>query len=304
MRILRSAALAMCFALAICPLSAQPPKKAAQKSPPPFQSQSQSTIRSTPTSDGFQTIEIHNVTYEITNPAVPGRPRDQLLLLRKTVNSKETLGDIGVDAKVTLEAWPFGDDLRQKPLYTIDVSGTDGRTMDNAIFVVSRGLEEVDWWSVYRLGTGQHLFDTYLPLISFSISRDTLTNRYVGVEVPPDDATDARLKQPNVIGVVTYASEDRVLHEALLVCDDAKRATLLRSYADVTRKLSYVEGPPAAQSARGKGAEPTRAIKLSFSENYPSAPNTLDLLIPIQGDDLDLAHLQLPAKFHLSAWRR
>lgn len=56
-----------------------------------------------------------------------------------------------VDATVTLEAWRFGDDLRQKPLNTITAAGTDGRTMDNAIFIAWRGLEEVEWWSVYKL---------------------------------------------------------------------------------------------------------------------------------------------------------
>ena len=55
--------------------------------------------------------------------------------------------------------------------------------------MADRGLEEVAWWSVYRLGTGQHLFDTYVPVVSFSISREIMELRYVGLEVPPDDAS-------------------------------------------------------------------------------------------------------------------
>ena len=283
------------------PVQAQPAAKGPAQ---PVQAQSSSTFSSKTEADGSQTVEIRNLSYEVTGTNVPGRPRDERLLLRKTTHSKQTLDDIGVDAKVTIEAWRFGDDPRQKPLYTINTTGTDGHTMDSAIFIASRGLEEVEWWSVYKLGTGQHLFDTYVPLVSFSISREILTTRYVGLEVPPDDAKDARLKQKNVVAVLSYASEDRVLREVLLTCDDAERAALLRSYDDMTRMLSMVEGPPAAPAAKGKSSEPSRTLKLSFSENYPSAANTQDVLIPVRGDDLDLAHAQLPARMHAVVWRR
>ena len=155
-----------------------------------------------------------------------------------------------------------------------------------SLLAVSRGLEETEWWSVYKLGSGQHLFDTYVPLLSFSISRETVTTRYVGLEVPPDDTKDARLKQPNVVGVLIYASEDRLIREALVACDDPKRAQLLRSYADTTRTLSYVDG----------------ALKLSFSQNYPSPPNPVDLRIPLHHDDLDLKHAQLPPRMHVTPY--
>ncbi|HTS48045.1 MAG TPA: hypothetical protein VMH05_08875 [Bryobacteraceae bacterium] len=270
----------------------------------PVQAQSSSSVSSRTEPDGSQIIEIRNITYELSDPVIPGHPRSDRLLLRKTTHSKETVGDIGVDATVTLEAWRFGDDLRGKPLYTISTSGTDGRTMDNAIFVVSRGLEEVEWWSVYRLGTGQHLFDTYVPLVSFSISKEFLTTRYVGLEVPPDDVRDARLKQPNVVGVLTYASEDRVIREALLTCDNSGRAAQFRSFADETRELSMVETAAAGTAAAKKPREPSRTLKLSFGESYPSPPNTAEVQIPLQGDDLDLAHAHLPAGMHATAWRR
>src|SRR5262249_2416087 len=87
----------------------------------PVQWQSQSTFRSVPEKDGSRSVEINNSWFEITGAGIPGLPFDQRLLLRKTVQSKETVGDIGVDAFVTLEAWRFGDDQRQKPLYTIRV---------------------------------------------------------------------------------------------------------------------------------------------------------------------------------------
>lgn len=273
-------------------LQAQSPKQTAPKVPGRFQAQSTSTISSSSGADGTETVEIRNVSYEITGTGIPGRPSSERLLLRKTTHSKEVVGDIGVDASVTLDAWRFGDNPAQKPLYSLSITGTDVHTLDNALLVASRGVEEVDWWSVYKLGSGQHFFDSYVPLVSFSISRETVKTRYVGLEVPPDDTTDARLKQANVVAVLTYASEDRVIREALLTCDDSRQAALLRSYADVTRSVSE----------EGKGA--SRAIRISFSQNYPSAPNPVEVRIPIPGDDLDLAHAQMPPRMHVSAWRR
>lgn len=267
------------------------PAVLAQTSKPIVQAQSSSTLNYSGSADGSRSIAIRNVSYEVATN-VPGRPPEDFLLLRKTIQSKEVLGDIGVEATVMLEAWKLGDDLRQKPLYTLSASGTEGHPIDNALFVVSRGLEEVDWWSVYKLGSGRHLFDTYVPLVSFSISRETVTMRYAGLEVPEDDVKEVRLKQPNVIGVLSYASGDRVLHEALLTSDDRQQAALLRSFADVTRTLSFENRPSS------------NILKLSFTQNYPSAPDAVEVLIPIKGDDLDLANAKLPPRLHATAWRR
>jgi hypothetical protein len=250
--------------------------------------QSASSFSYTVKGDEF-TIEITNVAYEVTDEKVPGRPPEERLQLRKTAHSKRVLGDIGEEATTKLEAWPLGADLKQKPIYSVTTTGTDGRTVDGALWVASRAVEEMDWWSVYKLGTGQHLFDTYLPLLQFSISRENVEMRYVGLEVPPDDAADARLKEPHVVGVVSYASAEKVIREALLTCDSADRASLLRSYADFTRSMSVVDGP---------------GIRISFSQNYPSKPATVSVQIPVASDTLDLTHAQLPAGLHLAAWRR
>jgi hypothetical protein len=243
-------------------------------------SEATSTIDLRSAADGSQTIEIRNTGYEVTGTDVPGRPSTERLLLRKTVHSTQVLGDIGMEATVTLEAWRLGDDLRQKPLYAVNATGDEGHVVDNALFVATRGLEETEWWSVYKLGTGRHLFDTYVPLVSFSISRQTVKTRYAGFEVPEGE-------QGNTIGLLTYASEDHVIRQALLTSDDAKHAQLLRSFADTTRTLAAVDG----------------TLRLALSQNYPSPANTVEVRIPLRGDDLDLAHAQLPPRLHISARR-
>ncbi len=257
----------------------------------PFQAQSSSTV-SLSNQQGSDVLEITNVGYEVISTFVPGRPKDERLLLRKTVSSKVVLDEPGSQATTRLEAWPLGTSLSQKPLYTIQASGTGGHTVDGTLFVVDRGLEEVEWWSVYQIGTGKHLFDTYVPLVAFSISREVFERRYLGLEIPPNNATDSRLKQPNVVGVVTYASADGLIQQALLTCDDPTQAQTLRSFADSTRTLRLTDEIPP------------RAFKILISQNAPAPTNTLTVTIPLAQDDLDLARAVLPKGLHLARWKR
>ena len=246
----------------------------------PFQTQSPSGVVYS-VKDGQQTVEITNVSYEVT----------ARLLLRTITRTRQVIDEIGTEASTTVEAWALGLDPKHKPLYTLKVSGVDCKTVDGALLVILRGLEDTEWWSVYKLGTGQRLFDTYVPLLGFSIRRDIQTMRYVGFEDPPDDAADARLKEPHVVGVLTYASAERVLREALITSDDPRQAQALRSFADANRSVALL-------------ATPARALKLSVSRNYPSPPATVSLTVPLGKDDLDLSHVQMPPHLHIAAFQR
>ena len=274
-------AIALICAMAAC---AQPAQR-------PFQARSESTV-SLSKSGGADQVEITNVSYEVSPADLPGRPKNERLLLRQTCTSRSHLDEPETAATTVLEAWPLGASLTQKPVYTIKATGTGGRTVDGSLFVIDRGTGEVPWWSVYQLATGRHLFDTYVPLLGFSISRETLEMRYAGLEVPPDDAADARLRQPNVVGVVIYASAEGTKREALLTADEPKTAATLRSYADTTRSLSLVEGAPPA------------AIRIFITRNFPALADPVTFAIPIAADDLDVDHAQLPAGLHLARWKR
>jgi len=254
--------------------------------------------------DQQQVVETSSVTYETTSTGVPGRPQDERLLLRKITKVKQVVDEIGEEASTKIEAWPLGVDLTQKPIYSLTLPGVDCESVDGNVLVTLLGLEDTQWWSVNKLGTGEHLFDTYVPLVHFSISREVGEMRYVGLEVPPDDAPDQRLKDPHVVAVLTYASRDRVLREVLITAEDPKKAQMLRAYEDVTRTVSKTERETGVATAGKRAPEPARSIRISFSENYPSPPNTTTIIIPIVKDDLDLAQAQVPLKLHVKVWKR
>ncbi|HEY4361513.1 MAG TPA: hypothetical protein VGN17_11100 [Bryobacteraceae bacterium] len=238
--------------------------------------------------NGEEIVTIHNVAYELTGTGIPGRPPDQHLVLRTTTQSEEVIGDIPQEGKITLEAWPLGTPFTQKPLYSVTMNGHTAETHEGAVWFVSRGDVDTEYWSVLKLGTAQHLFDTYTHPLFFTVSRETLTIRYVGLDVPGSDVKDARLKDQHVLGVLAYASEDKVLREALITSDDVKQAVILRGYEDATRTVAQTD----------------LTLTITFTENYPSKPNPVSLKVPIVNDDLDLAHAQLPKGLHITAFRR
>jgi hypothetical protein len=217
-----------------------------------------------------KSVEIVNVNYQLTG-------LKDLLVLRSTTKSKQVIGDIGQEASTTVETWKVGTDLKTKPIYSVTATGTETRVVENEIFLISRGTEEVEWWSAYRLSNGAHLFDTYLPLVNFSISRDTVAMRYVGLQIPED-----QVKDPQMVAEISYASEAKVIRKLTITCDDPNQAAQLRSLADETRTMTG-------------GA----SLKLTFSQSYPAPPATVAITIPIVKDDLDLAHAVVPSKMHL-----
>jgi hypothetical protein len=276
----------------------------AQKTPRPIQAQSTSSFKSEVNKDGQTTVDRTNIVYDLSWTGIPGRPANEHLVLRKTTRMREVTDEKGIEATTTVDAWPLGTDFKQKPLYSISLSAVDCRLVEADLLEFDRGLNEVEWWSEYKLGTGEHMFDTYVPLVKFSISRETVTQRYVGLEAPSDDVPDARLKDPHVVAVLTYASPEKVMREALITADDPEKAGILRSYADTSRTVTLVEREQVAAAKSKKLVEPARSLRIAISQNYPSAPKTVTIVIPIVKDDLDLAHATAPLHMHAKAWVR
>lgn len=237
--------------------------------------------------DGSEkTVEITNVAYQVTQIYTP---HQQWLVLRTTTRSKQILDDKGWESKIKLEAWPVGTDLRQKPLYALDVPGSEATLLGGELWQVMDGANDPDVpvWTLYRVATGQQVFQSFVaPLtmrVEISRTDQTFQDRYAGLYVPPDDVPDTRLRDKHVIGVIAYASSTGLLGEALLTCDDTRRAANLRSYGETERFLAFQETPAA--------------IQLRFKPGS-------SIRIPISPNDMDLRGAVLPAGFHLSAWKR
>lgn len=284
------AAVTLLAAILTAALPAQQPPPAAPK---PLQAQSSSTFTESTNKNGEKVIDIRNVRYEKTGQGVPGLPVEQRLLLRISTRVREVIDEIGVRGTVMLEAWPLGSDPKSRPIYNPTITGTDAQVVENSVWVVSRGLEETEWWTVLKLATTQRLFDTYVPLVHFSVSRETLMWRFAGLQVPEDDTREVKLRDPHVVGVLEYASPENVIREALITCDDTERTKLLRSFADDTRTLT---GPAAGDAQQN--------LTLAISQNFPSPPETVTITVPVANDDLDLARAKLPAGLHIAAFQR
>jgi len=73
----------------------------------PFQTQASSTIKYD-IKDRAESIEITNVAYDIVGAGIPGRPRSERLVLRKTTRSKQVVDEIGMEATTTVRSLAAG----------------------------------------------------------------------------------------------------------------------------------------------------------------------------------------------------
>ena len=232
---------------------------------------------------GDTVVEIRNSGFELAGN----------LVLRKTIQSREVVGDKGLESEVALAAWPLGNDLAKKPLYEVKAKGTDARTRNGEIWIVEDATDpDVPVWSVYTLATGRRLFRSHVHPLEFGVSRADGTLRYAGLEVPPDDAEDSRPRAKNVAAVLSYSAADRVIREAILTCDDPSRATELRSYFDEERTLEVGD--------RASG----RFLRIAFHGAYPNRADEQVITIPVGKSGLDLAHAVTPAGVRVSVWQR
>ena len=181
-------------------------------------------------------------------------PVQAQLILRKTETTRQVLGEKGMEATTVLEV---SKPDQKAALYTLKVEGVDGRTMNDELFVVARGLEDVEWWSVYRLADGKPLFDTHVPLVQ-------IDKQYAGFDVPEDG--DPRLRNQRLVGVVNFATAAGEVRRVEVHCADAKRAQLLRSYFDVRRTMA-VDGASLVITFRD--ASPDATVRVPVNGTGP-----------------------------------
>jgi hypothetical protein len=292
--LLPAASAALALLLAATPAwSEDAPAKA------PWRAQANSSIRYFD-KEGVLAVETVNQTYALTGDHLSGRAdKGERLVLRMRIATTEILGDKGVEGEVTVAAWTMGSDLNAKPLYSVSVAGLSARAAHNFLFF-ERGTDEVEWQSIYQLGTGKHLFDSAGPPVLFDIAldADSWSERVAGLYLPPDDDPDPRLKQAATVGVLTYAAPDSdagILHELIVTHDDHDTVSSLRSYWTGEEGWHIAVSPEPREG--GSAAEPR--MTLSFFGIVGAS-----LVIPIHQDDFDLEHAEVPPGFHLARWQR
>jgi hypothetical protein len=235
--------------------------------------------------DGERTVRIVNVEYRVTQIYHPG---EMWLVMRTTTRSTQIPGDKGWEAKLTLEAWPMGANLASKPLYAVEMPGSEATLLGGKLWQVLDATDpDVPVWSVLHVANGKQLLQSFVAPLNMRVEsdheRNTFVDRYAGLYIPPDDAKDARLRDKHAVAVLSYVSDGSLLREALLTCDDTTRAADLRSYADTERTPAFVEKPAA--------------IEVHFK------PGTM-VRVPISENDLNLTRAIVPGGLHLTAWKR
>lgn len=175
-------------------------------------------------------------------------PADARLTLRRTESTERIPDEKGMEALTELAVSRNG-----RLLYSLKVEGFDGKPLDDTLYVIARGVEDVEWWSVYRLADGRQLFDTHVRPVRFA------PGRYAGFEVPEDG--DPRLRDAHLFGIVTIATAAGEVRRYPLRAKDERHAMRLRSYWDAQRKLDF-DSTRNALVLTIKGGEPDYRLEI------------------------------------------
>lgn len=239
---------------------------------------------------GVTTVRVETHAFALAGPGIKGRKDDERLFLHRLVATIEVLGEKGMEGQVGVAAWPLGVPESEPPLYRIKASGRDGRIVDGDLYVIERGLEEIEWQSLYALSDGTKLFDATTPWLRAANDGRWDERRYVALAQVFDDADDAALSDDHAVALLSYVARDRVVSQVLIKAAEVERARFLRSVWDQTVKLGW----------RGKGTKSTaldgampdpKSGRLAVTIAFSPDGATLEIPVRVKGFDLKKAKL-------------
>lgn len=222
--------------------------------------------------DGRTAGRLVNVSFHPVSVALAGDPRPRPLLARLQVDTTE-FSAASADGRVRLDVWPMGGaaDLHKPPLYTVMVPGRGASLEADGMMMVERGARR----SAFSLADGSWLFDADAPVAVFAV--DGERRRYVALAQAEDDLA------AGAVAVLSYATPRRVIRRVVLSAADPARGRFLRGTLNMTRPVTRVDD---------KGG---RVLEVPL----PSGA----LRLPVAGDDLDVAHAEVPAGMRLDEIR-
>lgn len=226
--------------------------------------------------DGRLDGRLVNVNFRMVMVPAAGDPRPRRLLLRLAVTDADVFASGPAEGRIRLDAWPLddADDINKAALYTIVAPGRSASIEDDSTLVIEHGIRR----SVYALASGIWLYDTDALVSTFSLEGER--RRVVAVATAEDDMPAGS------VAVLTYATNQTVLKRVLVTAGDPARARLLRSSVSMTRAVARIED----------------ATRRTLDLPLPAGT----VRIPMNGDDLDLDHAQVPPGLglaELKAWR-
>jgi len=242
--------------------------------------------------NGAVAVRTVNRSFELAGPGLKGRAAEEHLLLEKTVEAAEVLGEKGMDGRVSIAVWPL-DEARDTspPIYTIAATGHAGVVQDGDLFVIERGLDEIPWQSVYALSDGNKLFDATSLWLRGASGGLWDERRYVALTQVFYDAPDVALSGETSVALLTLAARDRILSQVLIKAADPERARFLRSMWDQQVILSWLGGPEATPLPEGASPDPASdslSVLISFK------PDGAELKVPLSDTSFDGAKASLP----------
>ncbi|MBF0168165.1 MAG: hypothetical protein HQL45_11100 [Alphaproteobacteria bacterium] len=220
------------------------------------------------------------------------------LIIETEMNTLYMWGEKGTEGKVSVTAWRLqGASKNQEKAYAFTCDGIGINVQPDFITVEEDGDLAYSHTQTYFTKNGKFAFSAFGPPAEMILTPVGVVEERVAAfspfsqRIPDENRTKA-------IGVIAYATRDRLLAEALLVSNDESQARSLSMAADESQKLTWIDlltnqAPGRLGATRSTNFDEV-AMRLRFHDSK------LDLFIPVTATDIDYARLKLPPGLSLT----
>ncbi len=206
--------------------------------------------------------------------------RERILLdiatvTRETQGEKGIRGSLEISARVAERELPLLYSLRLPArAAALDESGLIAADLDDCC-TFHRAYHDA--------ATRERLFESTVPIASLALEGPRFKRRVAAFVARMDGNKDHGAWGENAVGLISYATADRVIQQALVVADDPTVARRLRSLDDERTGLAWVDARTGAPILAVPGhGEVQPQLRVHFSTSG------IEVNIPLEKDELVL----------------
>ncbi len=287
--------LAILISLTSCRIASLPPASSRSDGGPVasrgvISHEARSQVRLYRDAAGCESVQTANHQYRLVTVVTRSGPKR--LVLEEAYDIRYCLSGGSSSSEATITAWRPDSNTAAPPAFRIAGRGISGSVVGNLYRLVSAGCcGSGTLGTYYSLITGRQLFASSVPPLELG-SEPGAPARFVGFHdtfsaVAPVEAADS-----SVVGVLEM-SDDSAPGQRLVLVADRPEPFALRQFAFLRDRHQITDSLVPHQGGQG--------LAVTVTIEAPASRRRATVVVPIEGDSLNVARAEVPRGFSIRA---